>query len=228
LDARFHCLLAGIAVFRILDADTPAPRKEQAGSAILLNQGGVVPLVRYSSNGDLPMSNPTQNKPGGKPGQRSRKPDQQRGSKPAPPQSSQPEPQAQKPAPSLNHQPQQQPSLQPVQQQSPKPVPHHDGNKQIDTAVASANTLAIDFQTLATAYSDYSKKSIEQTRAFVEKLSGVRSLDKAIEIQTEFARQAYETFVTESQRIRELYSGLARQSFKPFERLVARTIPAPR
>jgi hypothetical protein len=171
------------------------------------------------------MSNPTQNKPGGKPGQRSRKPDQQRGSKPAPPQSSQPEPQAQKPAPSLNHQPQQQPSLQPVQQQSPKPVPHHDGNKQIDTAVASANTLAIDFQTLATAYSDYSKKSFEQTRAFVEKLSGVRSLDKAIEIQTEFARQAYETFVTESQKIRELYSGLAKQSFKPFEDLVAKAIP---
>jgi hypothetical protein len=112
-----------------------------------------------------------------------------------------------------------------VQQQSPKPVPNHDGNKQIDAAVAPANTLSIDFQTIAMAYSDYSKKSFEQTRAFVEKLSGVRSLDKAIEIQTEFARQAYETFVTESQKIRELYSGLAKQSFKPFEDLVAKAIP---
>jgi len=37
----------------------------------------------------------------------------------------------------------------------------------------------------------------------------VRSLEKAVEVQTEFARQAYETFVTESQKIRELYSGLA-------------------
>jgi hypothetical protein len=147
-------------------------------------------------------------------------------SQPAPPQSSQPKaPQAQKPAPLLNQPPEQQPSVQPVQQQSPKPVPHHDGNKQIDAAVAPANTLSIDFQTIAMAYSDYSKKSFEQTRAFVEKLSGVRSLDKAIEIQTEFARQAYETFVTESQKIRELYSGLAKQSFKPFEDLVAKAIP---
>jgi len=50
----------------------------------------------------------------------------------------------------------------------------------------------------------------------------VRSLEKAVEIQTEFAKQAYETFVTESQKIRELYSGLAKQSLKPFESLVAK------
>jgi hypothetical protein len=90
-------------------------------------------------------------------------------------------------------------------------------------AVAPASTPPIDFQIIATAYSDYTRKSLEQTRSFAEKLAGVRSLDKAIEIQTEFARQAYETFVTESQKIRELYSGLARQSF---ERTFAKLIPA--
>ncbi len=42
----------------------------------------------------------------------------------------------------------------------------------------------------------------------------MRSLDKAIEVQTEFAKQAYETFLTELQKIRELYSGLARQNFE--------------
>ena len=166
----------------------------------------------------------SQNKSGGKPGQRSRKTAQQRGQKPAPLQSPEPEPlQAQKPEPLPN--------------QPGEPLPN--GNKQIDAAVAStdafpigavasANPLAIDLQTIATAYGDYGKKSFEQTKAFVEKLSGVRSLDKAIEIQTEFARQAYETFVTESQKICELYSGLARQSFRPFEGLVARMIPAAR
>jgi hypothetical protein len=91
------------------------------------------------------------------------------------------------------------------------------------SAVAPAITPSIDLQTIATAYSDYTRKSFEQTRSFVEKLSGVRSLDKAIEVQTEFARQAYETFVTESQKIRELYSGLARQNF---ERTFAKVIPA--
>jgi Phasin protein len=159
------------------------------------------------------MSN--HNKPGGKSGQRGRKPDQQRGQKPAPPQSPEPAPmQAEKPEPLLNR----------------APEPLQNGDEPIDEKVVStdafpvapANTPAIDFQTIATAYSDYSKKSFEQTKAFVEKLAGVRSLDKAIEIQTEFAKQAYETFVTESQKIRGLYSGLARQTFKPLEGLLPR------
>lgn len=95
-------------------------------------------------------------------------------------------------------------------------------------AVGTADISSIGFQTIATAYSDYIKKSFEQTRSFVEKLSGVRSLDKAIEIQTEFAKQAYETFVAESQRIRELYSELAKQSFKPVEDFVAKAAQAAR
>jgi hypothetical protein len=57
---------------------------------------------------------------------------------------------------------------------------------------------------------------------------GVRSLDKAIEIQTEFARQAYETFVVESQKICELYSELAKQIFKPLEGFVAKVTQAGR
>jgi hypothetical protein len=44
----------------------------------------------------------------------------------------------------------------------------------------------------------------------------VRSLDKAIEVQTEYAKAAYETFIAESQKIRGLYSDLAKQTFKPF------------
>ena len=186
------------------------------------------------------MSNSNQNKPGGKPGQRSRKPEQQRSPKPEQLQSPKPEQQpspkpaqlqspkaaqqlSQKPEQLQSQKPEPQPSPKAVPLQSQKPVQQQDGNKQFDAALASANTLSVDFQTIATAYSDYTKKSFEETKAFVEKLSGVRSLDKAIEIQTEFAKQAYETFVTESQKIRELYSGLAKQSFKPFEGLVAKT-----
>ena len=84
---------------------------------------------------------------------------------------------------------------------------------------------SIDIQTIALAYGEYTRKSFEQTKLFVEKLSGVRSLDKAIEIQTEFAKQAYETFVTDAQKIRELYSGLAKQTF---EGAVAKVIPTAR
>jgi hypothetical protein len=148
--------------------------------------------------------------------------------KPVEPQSQRPvQPQSQTPV-----QPQSQTPVQPLRQtpaqpQAQKPaLQQPDGNRKIKAAAASANGLSIDFQAIATAYSDYTRKSFEETSAFVEKLSGVRSLDKAIEIQTEYAKQAYETFVTESQKIRELYSDLAKQTFKPLEGLVAKATRA--
>jgi hypothetical protein len=99
-----------------------------------------------------------------------------------------------------------------------------NGNEQIDTGTASSDTFPGGFQAIATAYGDYTKKSFEDTKLFVEKLSGVKSLDKAIEVQTEFAKTAYETFVTESQKIAALYSDLAKQSYKPFGGFVAKMI----
>ena len=87
-------------------------------------------------------------------------------------------------------------------------------------------SLQSGVQAIATAYGDYAKKSFEDTKSFVEKLSGVKSLDKALEAQTEYARSAYETFVAESQKIAGLYTDLAKQTFKPYEGLVAKFVPA--
>jgi hypothetical protein len=100
------------------------------------------------------------------------------------------------------------------------------GKEHLETVVASATTLQNGIQTIATAYGDYTKKSFEDTKSYVEKLSGVKSLDKAIEVQAEFARSAYETFVAESQKIAGLYTDLAKQTFKPFEGMVAKFSPA--
>src|SRR5882724_4916134 len=159
------------------------------------------------------------------------KPEPLQSKKAEPPQSKQSEPLqsqkselllSQKPEQLQSKQPEPMQSKQPEPLQSKQPEPQQESKKQVDAALAAANCLSVDFQTLATAYGNYTKKSFEETKAFVEKLSGVRSLEKAVEIQTEFARQAYETFVTESQKIRELYSGLAKQSLKPFENLVAK------
>jgi hypothetical protein len=100
------------------------------------------------------------------------------------------------------------------------------GKEHLETVAASAGNLQSGVQAIATAYGDYAKKSFEDTKSFVEKLSGVKSMDKAIEAQTEFARSSYETFVAESQKIAGLYTDLAKQTFKPYEGLVAKFTPA--
>ena len=89
-------------------------------------------------------------------------------------------------------------------------------------ATAPTDRAPVSFQTIANAYGDYTRKSLEETRCFVEKLGGVRSLDKVMEVQTDFAMQAYDTFVAESQRIRTLHRELARQTLKPLEDLLSK------
>ena len=103
-----------------------------------------------------------------------------------------------------------------------------DGREQIDAAAASMNSFPGGFHAIAAAYSDYTKKSFEDTRSFVEKLSGVKSVDKAIEIQTEFAKSAFETFMAESQKIGALYRDLATESYKPFAGILAKMTPTNR
>lgn len=101
------------------------------------------------------------------------------------------------------------------------------GKEQFETVVASATNVQNGLSAIASAYGDYTKKSYEDTKSFVEKLSGVKSFDKAFEAQTDYAKNAYETFIGESQKIAGLYSDLAKQMFKPVEALVARFAPAP-
>lgn len=147
------------------------------------------------------MSGTDQNTPAGKPGRRNRKAER---------------------------------SQKPGRQQSPKPDQPQHAKEQIDataapadTAPIQADTATISFQTIANAYGDYTRKTLEETRSFVDKLTGVRSLDKVMEVQTEFAKQTYRTFVAESQKIRELHSELARQTLKPLQGIASKTTQDP-
>jgi len=86
-----------------------------------------------------------------------------------------------------------------------------------ETAVAApspAAAPATGIQAIANAYRDYTKKSLDDVQSFAEKLTAARSLDKAVEAQTEYARQACETFADNSRKIRELHRELFWQAFR--------------
>ena len=53
----------------------------------------------------------------------------------------------------------------------------------------------------------------------------MKSLDKALEAQSEYAKTAYETFVADAQKIANLYGDLAKQAIKPLEGAVAKFAP---
>ena len=71
------------------------------------------------------------------------------------------------------------------------------------------------FQAMAQAYGEYTKKSWLNGRFLMERLIVARTFDEAIEIQGEFAKQACANFLTQSQKICELYGEWAQQFFRP-------------
>jgi len=93
----------------------------------------------------------------------------------------------------------------------------------VAAAPAPTEPAPVSLQTIANAYRDYTRKSFEEIGSYFEQLTGVRSLDKAMKVQTDFMKRAYETSVVESQRICELHNRLARQTFQPFQGLMGKT-----
>jgi hypothetical protein len=59
---------------------------------------------------------------------------------------------------------------------------------------------------------DYSKKSLDNRLAFVEKLLGAKSFDSAFQIQSEYAKTSFEGFVAQATKMGELYSNLAKSA----------------
>lgn len=91
------------------------------------------------------------------------------------------------------------------------------GKDNMDAALKSFGAVSKGVQAIAVEVADYSKKTFEEGSAATERLLGAKSLDKAIEIQTDYAKSAYEGFVAGATRIGELYADLTKESYKPFE-----------
>jgi phasin family protein len=87
-------------------------------------------------------------------------------------------------------------------------------------------TVSKGWQAIATEFADYSKKSFEDGSAALEKLIGAKSLEKAIEVQSDYLKSAYEGFVAQSTKMGELYTDLAKEAYKPLEGILAKVTPA--
>jgi hypothetical protein len=92
----------------------------------------------------------------------------------------------------------------------------------VDNNLKSFASLSKSTQAIVTEASDYTRKSFESGSAFMEKLLTAKTLENAIQIQTDFAKQSYETFVAEATKIGDLYTELAKEAYKPFEAVVAK------
>lgn len=96
----------------------------------------------------------------------------------------------------------------------------------VDAALKAFGATSKSVQAIAVEATDYAKKSFEASTATLEKLAGVKTFDKALEIQADYIKTSFEGAVAQLTKMGELYTALAKDAYKPFEGIVAKAVPA--
>ena len=73
------------------------------------------------------------------------------------------------------------------------------------------------FQVLAAEMMEYSKSAFDDAIRTWEQLIGVRSLEQAIQIQSDYAKRVYENHMAEMKKLGEMTVGMVRDASKPVE-----------
>ncbi len=86
------------------------------------------------------------------------------------------------------------------------------GKEGMDLAMTAFNVWAKNAQAIATEVADYSKKPFEGSTAAFQKLINAKSVEKAMEVQTEYLRWSCEDLVAEASCMREWPKRLSSRS----------------
>lgn len=73
------------------------------------------------------------------------------------------------------------------------------------------------WQALAVEMTDYSKRSFEDGVVTFQKLVTAKSVPEAMEIQTAFAKSAYDGYMEQMSKVGTIYQTLALDVLKPFD-----------
>lgn len=105
---------------------------------------------------------------------------------------------------------------------------HKVSKDQLDHFSSTAASVARGFQAIASETSDYSKRSLETTSSFIEKLVGAKSFETAIQLQSDFAKTQFEGFFAQANKIGEIYRDIAKEAWKPVESAINKGTEAAR
>jgi phasin family protein len=98
------------------------------------------------------------------------------------------------------------------------------GKEFVDSGLRSFASLSKGIQAIALDATEYTRKSYEDGSAALQKLAVAKTPEAAFEIQSVYAKSAYEGFVAEATKMVDLYAELARDAYKPFEEIAPKAI----
>lgn len=92
------------------------------------------------------------------------------------------------------------------------------GQTNVDATMKLLGEWSKGWQAIATEMSDYTKRSFEEGTATFEKLMGAKSLEQAVEIQSSYAKRAYESYIQQMGKLSNMYVDLAKEAYRPVEK----------
>ncbi len=92
------------------------------------------------------------------------------------------------------------------------------GQTNMETSMKLMGEWNKGWQAIATEMSDYTKRSVEDGTAAFDKVLSSKSVEKAAEIQSDFAKRAYEDYMSQLNKIGTMYAELAKEAYQPVER----------
>ena len=97
------------------------------------------------------------------------------------------------------------------------------GKDGFDASVQSLGEVNKGFQAIAATVADYSKRAFEDGTRALEQLIGAKSFEQAFEIQSQYAKKAFDAYLAQSTKLGEMYVDLARNAYRPVEHAAAKT-----
>ena len=94
------------------------------------------------------------------------------------------------------------------------------GQTNMDTAMKMFGEWNKGWQAIAAEMTDYTKRSFEESTATFEKLLSAKSMEQAIEIQTGFAKRAYDGYMHQLSKLGGMCAELAKEAYKPVEKVM--------
>jgi phasin family protein len=91
------------------------------------------------------------------------------------------------------------------------------GKETADAVTKSATVAGKSVETINSEIYSYSKQSIEDAVAATKAVLGSKSVHEAFEFQTDYAKSAFESYVSELSKISELATAATKESFAPFK-----------
>jgi phasin family protein len=98
------------------------------------------------------------------------------------------------------------------------------GKDNYDAMLRSYGELSKGVQAISARMTEYSKQAFEDATSTFQKLAGVKSLEQAVEIQSQYVKTAFDKWVTEASKLSEMYAHMARDAYRPVEKAVAKKL----